>query len=99
MADSCVGAPLRGDIFPYATPAATERRPPDLGGCFFSHPAGLLVDQLRHQARPAGLMARPQPGAVVAVEILVEQQMIAPVLIVLKRRLTAEHRPATARIG
>src|SRR5262245_60850221 len=31
------------------------------------------LDQLRHAAGPSGLVARAEPGAVVAVEVLVEQ--------------------------
>src|SRR5262245_39671381 len=39
------------------------------------------LDQLGHQPGPSGLVAGPEPGAIVAVEILVEQDMIAPVRI------------------
>jgi hypothetical protein len=35
-------------------------------------------DQTRHQSGPPGLMAGADTGAVVAVEILVEQQAVAP---------------------
>src|SRR5262249_17282780 len=37
------------------------------------------LDQLRHQPRPPGLVARPEPSAVVTVEILVKKDEIAPV--------------------
>src|SRR5258706_3119730 len=39
---------------------------------------GVLVDELRDDAGPTGLMARAQALAGVAVEILVEQDEIAP---------------------
>ena len=37
-----------------------------------------------NDARPACLMARAKPGAVIAVEVFVEQQAVAPVRILLK---------------
>src|SRR5687768_4110529 len=46
--------------------------------------ASPLVDQVRHQSGPAGLVVRAETGAVVAVEIFVEQQQVAPVLVVLE---------------
>ncbi len=39
------------------------------------------LDQLGHVSGPAGLMAGPEPGAVVAVEVLVEEHVVAPVRI------------------
>src|SRR5215467_1043090 len=39
------------------------------------------LDQLCHHPSPAGLVAGTQPGAIVAVEILVEEDIIAPVWI------------------
>src|SRR5262245_59299280 len=42
------------------------------------------LEQLRHQAGPASLVAGPQPGAIVAMEIFIEQDMIAPVRVGLK---------------
>ena len=47
-----------------------------------------LVEQ-RHRAGPARLVARPDPGAVVAVEVLVEQDQVAPVRV----GLELLHRP------
>ena len=44
-------------------------------------------------------MTGAQPGAVVAVEVLVEQDMIAPVRIVLERRRAAVDRPVTIRVA
>jgi hypothetical protein len=38
----------------------------------------LLLDQLGHQPGPAGLVAGAQPGARLAVEVLVEQHQVAP---------------------
>src|SRR5829696_9404360 len=55
--------------------------------------------QLRHEPGPSGLMTRAQPGAVVAVEVLVEEHMIAPVRIILECRRAAVHRPVTVGIA
>src|SRR5882672_4497652 len=38
-----------------------------------------LLEELRDEARPAGLVAGADPGAVVTVEVLVEQDQVAPV--------------------
>ena len=46
-------------------------------------PLRRLTDQRRHQAGPAGLVAGAQAGAVVAVEVLVEEEVVAEVRIVL----------------
>ena len=43
-----------------------------------------LLQQFRHQRRPSRLMVRPDPRAVIAVEILVEQNMILEIRIALK---------------
>src|SRR5690349_2102070 len=40
---------------------------------------GLFLNQLRDQPGPAGLVARPETQAAVAVKELVEQEVIAPV--------------------
>src|SRR5262245_53472399 len=40
-----------------------------------------LLEQFRHQPRPAGLMAGADAGASVAVEVLVEEDQVAPVRI------------------
>ena len=37
------------------------------------------LDELGHQPGPAGLMAGAQPGTVVAVEVFVEEDVVAPV--------------------
>ena len=51
-----------------------------------------LLEQLRDERGPARLMAGSDASAVVAVEVLVEQNQIAPVRIVLERLDAAEHR-------
>src|SRR5580698_9595704 len=60
---------------------------------------GVLLDQLRHEGRPAGLMARTEPLAGIAVKILVERNHIAPQRIRLKRRVVAENSTAAVRIA
>ena len=55
-----------------------------------------LTDDLDHQSdnpRPTRLVAGADAGAVVAVEIFVEQQTVAPVGIFLEFLGAAEHRP------
>jgi len=42
------------------------------------------LDYFRHDTGPARLVAGAKAGAVVAVEILVEQDMVAPVRVVLE---------------
>jgi len=42
------------------------------------------LDQPGHQAGPPGLVGRTEPGSVVAVEVLVEQDEVTPVRVVLK---------------
>ena len=39
----------------------------------------VLLDEFGNQSGPAGLMTRADPGAVVAVEVFVEQDQITPV--------------------
>src|SRR4051794_6631641 len=53
----------------------------------------LLLDQLGDEAGPAGLVARAQARTVVAVEVLVEEQMVAPVRVDLDFLRPAEDRP------
>src|SRR4051812_1350042 len=68
---------------------------------FLQRPFGREGREQVHQAgddpRPAGLMAGPEPGAVVALEILIEQQAIAPVRVLLEGTVAAEDRAATVR--
>src|SRR5436190_15518678 len=51
-----------------------------------------FVDQVRDQTGPSGLVAGADARAVVAVEMLVEQQVVAPVRIVLELLHAAENR-------
>src|SRR5262252_8390645 len=55
--------------------------------------ASPFIDQIRHQPGPAGLMGGAEAGAVVAVEIFEELQMIAPVRIGLESCRSAEDPP------
>ncbi len=53
------------------------------------------LDQFGNQACPAGLVARPQPSAVVSVEVLVEQDVILPLRTGLELlRASIHRRPA-----
>src|SRR5688572_30259494 len=56
-----------------------------------------VLDHRGHESGPPGLVAGTEAGAVVAVEILMEQQQIAPVGIGLERLLAAEHGAAPVR--
>src|SRR5438270_6925605 len=57
------------------------------------------LNDLGHQSSPAGLMAGAQSGAVVAVEIFVEQDMVAPVGIALELFCAAIDRPPAMLVG
>ena len=52
------------------------------------------VDEPGDGTGPAGLVARAEPGAVVAVEVLVEEDQVTPVRILLERRASAVDRPS-----
>ena len=54
-----------------------------------------LLEQLRHQAGPAGLVAGADASPVVAVKVLVKQDVLAPVRVVLKLALPTVDRSAT----
>src|SRR5215204_5765113 len=56
-----------------------------------------VLDQRSDQSGPAGLVDGSESRAVVAVEVLVKQQIVAPVGIGLKRFLTAVDGPAPVR--
>src|SRR5689334_4215431 len=56
------------------------------------------VHGARDDARPAGLMTRAQARAVVAMEIFVKQDAVAPVRIFLDLLLAAIHWPATVLV-
>src|SRR5262249_28478315 len=53
-----------------------------------------LLNELRHQRGPTALVAGAEPGAVVAVEIFIEQYIIAPVWVRLKALSAAVDGPA-----
>src|SRR5207249_9209046 len=53
-----------------------------------------LLEELGDEAGPARLVARADAGAVVAVEVLVEQNDVAPVRVALELLRGAEDRPA-----
>src|SRR5512135_2683705 len=82
------------------------------GSCGFAQSAGRAslqkalrveiakqMDELPNEPRPAGLMAGPQPGAVVAVEVFMEKDIVAPLRIVLELLHAAVHRPPARRIA
>src|SRR5689334_18742724 len=85
------------------------RRPP----CKFPHHRGgraalishlfgdepVHLDQTGNTARPSGLMAGADAGAIVAMEVFVEQDQISPVGIVLEFLCTAIHRAAAGCIA
>src|SRR5689334_20817680 len=52
------------------------------------------LDQARDHPRPAGLVTRSETRAVVAVEVLVEEQVVAPVRVALELLGASENRPA-----
>src|SRR5688500_7468407 len=76
---------VTGRLLGGETPPAAAS--PTVSSC---HP-GPLLQQLGHQARPAGLMAGADAAAGVGVEILVERHPGAPVRIVIQPWVTAEH--------
>ena len=57
-----------------------------------------FVDQVRDQSRPSGLVIGAEPGAVVAVEVLVEEQQVAPVRILLELLGAAVDPPPAVRV-
>ena len=69
----------------------------------FPHGAGVnSAEDLRkhgHQRRPSGLVAGAEAGAVVAVEVLVERNVVAPVRVLLELLRAAEHRPPAALVA
>src|SRR5262245_22316809 len=85
------------EVMPVA-PASGRRQPCQTGAWV---PEQLLradtleeIDDERHQACPASLVARPQPPARVAVEVLVEENPVAPVRILVELHAGAVDRPA-----
>ena len=61
------------------------------------HLFAALLDQLGHQRRPAGLVARAEARAGFAVKIFVEKNQIAPVRIVLEKCRCRRRRGAGRR--
>ena len=59
----------------------------------------ILLDQFRHQGGPAGLVAGADAGAVVAVEVFMERDEVAPMGIVLEFFRAAEDRPAAMLVA
>jgi len=55
------------------------------------------VQQHRNETCPAGLVRRAEALPGVAVEVFVEQDVVAEARIVLQQRYVAEHRPAAVR--
>src|SRR5262245_2742208 len=58
-----------------------------------------LQNQFRHQPGPSGLMAGASAPAVVAVEVLVEEDQVAPMWIALELFVLAMHRPSSVGIA
>jgi hypothetical protein len=54
-----------------------------------------LLQQFCDKPRPAGLMARADASAVIAVEIFVKEHQVSPVRIALERLGAAVHRAST----
>ena len=59
----------------------------------------LLLNQLRHETRPTRLMTRANARAIIAVEVLVERDVIAPVWVILERFVSAKNGAASVRIA
>src|SRR5437763_13515237 len=77
------------------SPAASHRYS---GQCRRAAPSILrpaLLQELGHEAGPAGLMAGADTGAVVAVEILVEQRQVSPVRVAPEELEAPVHGPAS----
>src|SRR5437879_12663902 len=59
--------------------------------------AAALLEQLRHESGPAGLMARADAGAVVAVEVFVQPDEVPPVGVGLGLGDAPVNRPSPVR--
>src|SRR5262245_44381985 len=57
------------------------------------------IKHTRDEPRPSGLVAGPKPGAVVSVEILVEQNVVLPMGVFLKLFGASVDRPLAVRIA
>src|SRR5262249_1230443 len=86
--DDCLLGGVRGRV---------EMGPPALFGGLVGGDGGKGVHGPGEGPGPAGLVAGAQAGAVVAVEVLVEQQAVAPVRVLLKLLAAAVHGPPALR--
>src|SRR3954452_17162074 len=59
---------------------------------------GEQLDEARYHAGPTGLVGRAEAGAVVTVKVLMEQQEVAPVLVLLELLAAAVHRSVSVLI-
>ena len=59
----------------------------------FGIPAAGLLQKLRNEAGPAGLMARTDSRSVVPVKVFVKKQMVAEICVVLQPFFVAEDGP------
>ena len=59
----------------------------------------VLLNQFRHQSGPAGLMARAYARSIVAVEVFVKRNEVAPVGVGLKLFRAAKDRPPPLRVA
>src|SRR5579871_6985436 len=59
----------------------------------------VLLDEFGDERRPAGLVAGAESGAVVAVKILIERNVIAPQRAALKELVRAEDGPAPVGVA
>src|SRR5438067_897565 len=60
-----------------------------LRSCTFCLRLAILLHELGDEACPSGLVRRSQPGAVVSMEVLVEEHEIFPIWVGLKQRVAA----------
>src|SRR5512137_1552109 len=60
---------------------------------------GVHLDELRHDASPPGLVVGAEASAVVAVEVLVEEDVIAPVRVGLELLGVAVHRASALLVA
>src|SRR5689334_23857362 len=63
---------------------------------FELHSTSALFNQLRNQPRPTRLVTRPNAGAVVAMKVFVEINVVAPLRLGLEFLKASEHRPPPA---
>src|SRR3712207_1444001 len=84
---------------PYHIRPETRASPLKPSSRFTFHVSGSAFQHGRHQRRPPRLVAGPESGPRIPVEVLVEEEVVAPVRIVVEQRLISEHRtPAISRL-